>query len=152
MGTRSRSLCTLSGLLLAAFLALAPEPGTAGSISSQSGWQSSDVHDVSTSPSHRKGSSASTGHTAPHKQITTTTSSRKAVGVPRDSRGKIQRSSTARNNFRKSNPCPSTGRSTGACKGYVIDHVAPLKRGGPDAPSNMQWQTTAAAKAKDKIE
>jgi hypothetical protein len=34
----------------------------------------------------------------------------------------------------------------------VIDHIRPLKRGGADAPSNMQWQTTAAAKAKDKIE
>jgi hypothetical protein len=27
-----------------------------------------------------------------------------------------------------------------------------LNRGGADAPGNMQWQTTAAAKAKDKIE
>jgi hypothetical protein len=34
----------------------------------------------------------------------------------------------------------------------VIDHVKPLKRGGSDDPSNMQWQTTAAAKAKDKVE
>jgi hypothetical protein len=34
----------------------------------------------------------------------------------------------------------------------VVDHVVPLKRGGSDAPNNMQWQTTAAAKAKDKIE
>jgi hypothetical protein len=30
--------------------------------------------------------------------------------------------------------------------------MEPLKRGGADAPGNMQWQTTAAAKAKDKIE
>ena len=52
----------------------------------------------------------------------------------------------------KSHPCPATGKTTGACKGYVIDHVVPLKRGGTDAPANMQWQTTAAAKAKDKIE
>jgi hypothetical protein len=38
---------------------------------------------------------------------------------------------------------------------YVIDHIVPLKRGGPDAPSNMQGQTTAAAnlsKEKDKVE
>jgi hypothetical protein len=28
----------------------------------------------------------------------------------------------------------------------------PLKRGGADSPSNMQWQTKAEAKAKDKIE
>jgi len=34
----------------------------------------------------------------------------------------------------------------------VIDHVTPLKRGGADDPSNMQWHTTADAKAKDKVE
>jgi hypothetical protein len=27
-----------------------------------------------------------------------------------------------------------------------------LARGGPDTPSNMQWQTRAEAKAKDKWE
>jgi hypothetical protein len=36
--------------------------------------------------------------------------------------------------------------------GYVVDHVKPLKRGGSDSPSNMQWQTKQAAKAKDKWE
>jgi hypothetical protein len=36
--------------------------------------------------------------------------------------------------------------------GYVIDHIVPLACGGADAPSNMQWQTVAAAKAKDKWE
>jgi len=35
---------------------------------------------------------------------------------------------------------------------YVVDHVTPLKRGGADLPSNMQWQTKQAAKAKDKSE
>jgi hypothetical protein len=34
----------------------------------------------------------------------------------------------------------------------VIDHVQALKHGGADTPSNMQWQTIEAAKAKDKIE
>jgi hypothetical protein len=34
----------------------------------------------------------------------------------------------------------------------VIDHAVPLKRGGTDASGNMEWQTTAAAKAKDKVE
>jgi len=37
-------------------------------------------------------------------------------------------------------------------RGYVVDHVVPLKRGGPDRPDNMQWQTTAEGKAKDKVE
>ena len=44
------------------------------------------------------------------------------------------------------------GKTTVACQGYVIDHVVPLKRGGVDVPSNMQWRTTAAAKAKDRVE
>jgi hypothetical protein len=47
-------------------------------------------------------------------------------------------------------PVPRDGRTTGACPGYVIDHVVPLKRGRADAPSNMQWQTTGEAKAKDR--
>ena len=36
--------------------------------------------------------------------------------------------------------------------GYVVDHVIALKRGGADSSSNMQWQTKAEAKAKDKWE
>lgn len=76
----------------------------------------------------------------------------RAPVVTRDAHGRIARSVKAKDEFRKSHPCPSTGRSLGACPGYVIDHVQPLKRGGSDAPNNMQWQTTAAAKAKDRWE
>jgi hypothetical protein len=75
-----------------------------------------------------------------------------ATGVARDSHGRIKRSPEARRDFQKSHPCPSTGRTSGACPGYVVDHVRPLKRGGADAPSNMQWQTVQAAKEKDKTE
>ncbi len=70
----------------------------------------------------------------------------------RDSHGRIKRSPAAKRSFQASHPCPSTGKTTGGCKGYVIDHVKPLACGGADAPSNMQWQTPAGAKAKDKTE
>ena len=75
-----------------------------------------------------------------------------AIGVERGSHGHIKRSEKEKDEFKKSHPCPATGKSSGACPGYVIDHITPLKRGGADAPYNMQWQTEAAARAKDKWE
>jgi hypothetical protein len=68
------------------------------------------------------------------------------------SHGRVKRSAAAKDAFKHSHPCPSTGKSSGACPGYVIDHVKALACSGADNPSNMQWQTTAAAKAKDKVE
>jgi hypothetical protein len=92
-------------------------------------------------------------HSRSHSYSHSHSSGSKAVpGVPRDSHGRIARSSSAKHAFEKSNPCPSTGKASGACPGYVIDHVTPLKRGGADSPSNMQWQTKEAAKIKDKTE
>ncbi len=79
-------------------------------------------------------------------------SHRNASGVPRDSHGKIKRDPDQRARFIRSHPCPSTGKKHGACPGYVVDHVRPLKEGGRDDPSNMQWQTVRDAKAKDKWE
>ena len=72
--------------------------------------------------------------------------SRYTYGVPRDSKGRIKRSESAKKEFMKGTGYPH-GRT-----GYVVDHVIPLKRGGADSPSNMQWQTKEAAKAKDRIE
>jgi hypothetical protein len=42
--------------------------------------------------------------------------------------------------------------TTGRCVGYVVDHITPLCAGGPDLPSNMQWQDVQAAKEKDRWE
>ena len=70
----------------------------------------------------------------------------------RDAHGRIKRSEAAKDAFKRQQPCPSTGRRSGACPGYVIDHVKPLECGGADDPSNMQWQTVADGKAKDKTE
>jgi len=69
-----------------------------------------------------------------------------------DASAKIKRSTAARYQFIKVNPCPSTGQIKGACPGYVVDHIVPLKRGGADHPDNMQWQTREQAKEKDRWE
>ena len=62
------------------------------------------------------------------------------------------RSAAAVAAFKRANPCPATGGSKGKCPGYVVDHIEPLCAGGADAPSNMQWQTVAEAKVKDREE
>jgi hypothetical protein len=59
-----------------------------------------------------------------------------------------RRSQAAKQEFKRSNPCPSTGRSYGRCGGYEIDHRRPLAAGGADSPSNMQWLTKDQHKRK----
>lgn len=72
--------------------------------------------------------------------------------IIRDKHSRIARSQEAKKLFKLKHPCPANGLRTGPCPGYVIDHVVALACGGPDTPGNMQWQTKAAAKAKDKWE
>lgn len=69
----------------------------------------------------------------------------------------VQRSASAVNAFKRANACPriegtTNGKPTGPCPGFVVDHIKPLACGGVDKPSNMQWQSVADAKAKDKWE
>jgi hypothetical protein len=75
-----------------------------------------------------------------------------AAAHPFDAEAKAHRSAAARSEFQRERPCPATGKPHGPCHGYVIDHVVPLCAGGQDAPGNMQWQTIADAKAKDREE
>lgn len=62
------------------------------------------------------------------------------------------RSRSAISAFKKAHPCPVNGKKSGACPGYVIDHICPLACCGKDTPANMQWQSKTQAKAKDKWE
>ena len=78
--------------------------------------------------------------------VSSTTTSVSASGVARDSHGKIKRNESAKHEFMRMTGYPH-GRP-----GYVVDHITPLKRGGCDCPSNMQWQTKEEAKVKDKWE
>jgi hypothetical protein len=103
---------------------------------------------------HGHGHSSTSVRTYARRHGTVVQSHRRAAPhtAPVSPGTRIPRSRAARAEFMHQHPCPSTGRRSGACPGYVVDHVKPLACGGADAPSNMQWQTTAAAKAKDKWE
>jgi len=76
----------------------------------------------------------------------THSSSRKSSHSSKSHHSKIHRSSAAKHEFER-----ESGYAHGR-KGYVVDHKTPLACGGLDAPSNMQWQTVAEAKAKDRTE
>lgn len=67
-----------------------------------------------------------------------------ALALPRDR--------TELHAFKRMNPCPVTGKSTGACKGWEVDHRVPLKCGGADKPANMQWLSVREHKKKTKRE
>jgi len=75
----------------------------------------------------------------------------------RNARGQIIRHQQPLVAFRSWHACPSTGKHTGACPGWAIDHVVPLACGGCDAVFNMQWLPNDAKSAsgphhKDRFE
>lgn len=111
------------------------------------------------SRSHRSGTSYSSSHSSSHSSRSSYSSYHSSGTSHRSSHSSRStcyacehRSYHAKSEFKRSHPCPSTGKTSGACHGYVIDHIRALKHGGADDPSNMQWQTVEAAKAKDKWE
>lgn len=54
--------------------------------------------------------------------------------------------------FRKTHACPATNLFTGACKGWVVDHVRPLCFSGADHPDNMTWEEQKVSYLKDAFE
>jgi hypothetical protein len=54
--------------------------------------------------------------------------------------------------FQRQFPCPSTGKTTGACPGWNKDHHIPLCAGGPDTVANLNWMTVEDHKAKTKLD
>jgi hypothetical protein len=74
------------------------------------------------------------------------------VLLPNVASASEHRSRKVTREFQREHPCPSTGRTSGACPGFRKDHIKPLACGGPDTVSNLQWQTIRQAKAKDAWE
>lgn len=58
------------------------------------------------------------------------------------------RTQRARSDFQRLKPCPTTGRTQGACPGYTIGYIKPLRQGGANTAGNMRWQATQVAKVK----
>ena len=81
--------------------------------------------------------SCTPGHAAPEPwQLQET----RYCGTPeRDADGKIKRSTTVLNAFKRHHPCPSTGETTGACPRWSMNHVVPLACGGCDSVANLDW-------------
>lgn len=113
----------------------------AGAMAILPGALAKSSHHTSSAHSSRSPHSASHSH-----------KSRAYPGIRRDVHGRIARDPHAKEAFRKAHPCPATGKTYGACPGWTVDHIQALKHGGADAPYNMQWQTNADAKAKDRWE
>ena len=71
--------------------------------------------------------------------------------------GSIKRRADVLSVFRKIHPCPVTGKTSGACPGWSIDHIIPLASCGCDAVRNLQWlpneiKSAAGIHAKDRWE
>jgi hypothetical protein len=94
----------------------------------------------------RTSSGTSTKSHSTKSKSSNSSRSKKSSSAKRDKHGRIARSEAAKHEFEAQTGYPH-GR-----RGYVVDHIIPLACGGLDVPSNMQWQTIAAAKAKDKSE
>jgi len=63
-----------------------------------------------------------------------------------------ERSPAVKAEFRRLNPCPSTGKTRGACPGYHVDHREALICGGRDELANLQWLSIPEHKEKTRVE
>ena len=66
--------------------------------------------------------------------------------------GAQRRDPVVRAEFQRQNPCPSTGKTSGACPGWQRDHRIPLRFYGPDAIWNIQWLTLDQHREKTRLD
>jgi hypothetical protein len=72
-----------------------------------------------------------------------------ALAAPAES---ATRSPAVKAEFRRLHPCPSTGKTRGACPGWEVEHSVPLCLGGPavDTYSNLRWMRVEDHKRKTR--
>lgn len=75
-----------------------------------------------------------------------------AFAIESDEPATAKRSPATKAEFRKLNPCPATGKKTGACPGWQVDHKEALVCGGRDELANLQWLPVAEHREKTKVE
>ena len=64
------------------------------------------------------------------------------IVLPPAASAREHRSAAVKHEFQLTHPCPATGLTSGACPGYVKDHIVPLVCGGPD--ERRECEGTAA--------
>lgn len=64
----------------------------------------------------------------------------------------ILRDAKVISSYRKVHACPSTGKFTGACPDYALNHVKPLACGGCDAVWNLTWMRNDIKALQDRVE
>ena len=136
---RTRIAIVLLVLLMLPWEAMAQKGGRASSTRASS---------KSASSTSKTGTTRSAKSSTKKSSLKKSTRSipKKSTVAQRNGNGRIKRSATSKREFMKQTGYPN-GR-----KGYVVDHTVPLECGGADVPSNMQWQTVAEAKVKDRTE
>lgn len=137
--------------LILAILLLIPAISLAGHVNGYTRKDGTYVRGYDRSDHNRKSDPSEPSVTTPPSYSAPDTTPKTNYSPPsntikRDKNGRIERSSTAKYEYKKATGYPN-GRP-----GYVVDHITPLACGGADSPENMQWQTIEEAKAKDKWE
>ena len=64
-----------------------------------------------------------------------------ALLLPLLASARIERSAAEVMAFKRSVPCPATGKPELRCAGHEVDHIEPLCAGGADRRENLQYLT-----------
>jgi len=70
--------------------------------------------------------------------------------IYRNPDGSIKRNQAVLSAYKRIHPCPSTGKSSGNCPDWSLNHIIPLSCAGADAVWNLQWVPNRIKTCKEK--